>query len=163
MNTRQEGYYWVKEEGGWVIAEYGEFYDWLNEKKYGWHLPGKCEGYCENEFVCAPVYSDSDFSEINETRIPSPDEVTIFKPNPNTSCASFLKEFFKDEHYLLKENKQPWDLRTYMQIYHPERNIGIDIEMGNSGGINGDAPLITDDEWKKYETEWIQYLKSIGY
>ena len=55
MNTKREpGYYWVKYEGDWIVAQYGEFSDWLSDIEFGWHLPGKCEGYCGHEYVCAP-------------------------------------------------------------------------------------------------------------
>lgn len=49
---RQEGYYWVKSDGKWIVMEY---------ENYGW----ECEG--------GPLPSNY-FSEVNETRIPNPDE-----------------------------------------------------------------------------------------
>jgi hypothetical protein len=48
---RQEGYYWVKYEGKWFIAEWDTIY---NE----WHLTGS-----EYDF------KDHDFEEINENRL----------------------------------------------------------------------------------------------
>lgn len=75
--SRQQGYYWVNYKSEWKIAEYGEFYDWLGDKEYGWHLSGACESYCEGEYCKAPIFSDSDFSEINENRIPAPNELTL--------------------------------------------------------------------------------------
>lgn len=70
--NRQEGYYWVKDEGVWKVAEYGTFYNWLSEREAGWHLFGTSESYCEGEYVGDPIFSDGDFEEINETRLTPP-------------------------------------------------------------------------------------------
>lgn len=51
---RQEGYYWVKRHGQWIIAV------WLKDGYYGsyWYLTGT-----------ETMFKDSDFEEINENRI----------------------------------------------------------------------------------------------
>ena len=69
---RELGFYWVNDGGKWIVAEYGEFYNWLCDKNYGWHLPGSAESYCEGEYCCAPIYGDDCFIEINETRLIAP-------------------------------------------------------------------------------------------
>lgn len=57
---RQEGYYWVKYKGQFLIALYV-----INYLKYSWWcLPG------ENN-----SYQDSDFEHINEVRIKQPGEL----------------------------------------------------------------------------------------
>ncbi len=58
---RKEGYYWVKQSGRWIIAEW--LYVGEVASEFAWEFPG-------NQFP----WEDSDFSEINESRIPSPDE-----------------------------------------------------------------------------------------
>lgn len=57
--TRKSGYYWVKYCGEFVVAEY------LNDSDKSWYMAG----------VSLSFY-DSDFDQINETRILSPDEVS---------------------------------------------------------------------------------------
>lgn len=57
---REIGYYWVKKDDNWIIGELlycGQTHDCL------WYLTGTRKGYM-----------DSDFDEINETRLTSPAE-----------------------------------------------------------------------------------------
>lgn len=58
-NTRQEGYYWVKfrKDGPWFAKYYYKDGMWLSDQM-------------------RPSAEDCNFAEINETRIPSPDEVS---------------------------------------------------------------------------------------
>jgi len=53
---REPGYYWVKITSGWIIAKY-----YVN-RHYWW--------ICGN----GQTFNDSDFVEINETRLTSPAE-----------------------------------------------------------------------------------------
>lgn len=54
---RNPGYYWVRFQGQWVIAEYGKFND--NGSLYlGWNLIGRDR-----------LYKDDDFSDISEKTI----------------------------------------------------------------------------------------------
>ena len=79
--TRESGYYWVKCFGEWVAADYS-----CGNKK--WWLPGTEQ-----------AFTDADFIEINETRLPSPDEQQrtieelkeIYK-RPNCAPRSFPPE-----------------------------------------------------------------------
>lgn len=54
---RQDGYYWVKHKNEWHVAL------WNTQLYPSWHLSGH-----EEEF------EDTDFDEINEERIKSPNE-----------------------------------------------------------------------------------------
>lgn len=61
--NRQEGYYWCNNGGYWIMCRYfSKVGKW---SQYGGDNFGRVE------------YSDSDFSEINETRILSPDEKDV--------------------------------------------------------------------------------------
>jgi hypothetical protein len=65
MNTRQEGYYWVKVKSlgdTWVVAEWEGYVN----GGAGWWIPG-------DSSPCA----DYACSEINENRIPAPDEPVV--------------------------------------------------------------------------------------
>jgi len=57
MNTRKEGYYWVKNREQWEVAQWD-----INRQQ--WYLPD-----VQGEYI-----GDDAFTEINETRIPAPDE-----------------------------------------------------------------------------------------
>jgi hypothetical protein len=48
---RQSGYYWVKHNGKWIIAEYAATWN-------GWWMPGEPN-----------IYENGEFNEIDETQI----------------------------------------------------------------------------------------------
>lgn len=79
--ARQEGYYWVKYKGEKWHTHYfdGEF--WENDVAFD-----------------APPMMDMCFSEINETRIPTPDEKAylVFEPNENSTIEEI--EAFEATH-----------------------------------------------------------------
>jgi hypothetical protein len=58
---RKEGYYWVKMNGNWTVAEWA--YQGNVGENFGWDTLG-------NQFP----WEDADMDEINETRILPPDE-----------------------------------------------------------------------------------------
>lgn len=57
--SRQSGYYWVKEDGLWVVA-------WYSSTLQAWQVAGS-----------RSYWEDTAFDEINETRILAPDEGDI--------------------------------------------------------------------------------------
>lgn len=79
--TRESGFYWVKYMDTWCAAEYC--------KESGrWYLPGD-----------GSTYWGSEFDDVNETRLPSPDEQqkTIYElketyKRPNCASRSFPPE-----------------------------------------------------------------------
>jgi hypothetical protein len=93
---RQEGYYWVKYKENWIVA--------LCMKTH-WFLPG----------IDKKVYTDSDFSKINENRIHAPDE------KPENSLI-FWHQYIA--------NGGAWDLQMYLKRYadvedkvHPQKHL----------------------------------------
>jgi hypothetical protein len=77
---RKQGYYWIKYRDTWAVGYY--FHN--------------CPAFLKEECIDkywewqSPLWHDEDVSEdelqeINETRIPSPDEKCIEIPNDNTS------------------------------------------------------------------------------
>lgn len=63
MNTRKEGYYWVKYCGKWHIAKCNP--------EYYWQIVSLDDSIANLNNL---DYESDEFEEINETRIPAPDE-----------------------------------------------------------------------------------------
>ncbi len=63
---RKEGFYWVKYKGDWITAE------WMGGTSASWLIVDK-----KYNPTSARYRYDSDFEQINETRIPMPDEPVI--------------------------------------------------------------------------------------
>ena len=82
---REEGYYWVKDDGKWVVAQWTGF---------SWYL-----------FTSDDCYKDIAFEETDERRIERPDESSLFisveylmelHPELTKQAAKELKEFASD-------------------------------------------------------------------
>lgn len=107
-NTRQPGYYWVKYKDYWQVAEYGTFYDWLDNLETGWHLFGTATSYCSGEYVGDPIFSDSAFDEVNENRIPSPDEMVVPSKEDLERMATQPRYIYHDPlHYNIHRAPRP--------------------------------------------------------
>lgn len=98
---RKEGFYWCKIKGqhpmGWFV--------------YWWH-DQKLEIFKDGFWTLGnDMFSDSDFIEINETRIPSPDEALfgVFKGKPKEIYEGktfTVEKLDNSEYFFLTEVKQ---------------------------------------------------------
>lgn len=145
MTERKEGYYWVKAKARKDTTEQRQHLDtwfigYYKPNIYVWTLSGFSQVFIEDDFI-----------EINETRIPAPDEEAERKVmerinDPVHRIAHEKWKALQERTDLSDYDKKrlPWIFDTYMRIYHPDRSIGNSIT-------------------KELHDEWVRYCTYCGY